>query len=114
MKFVWSILLLAALTVSAEVIEAETGKLDPAGAKIEENKDASGGQLVRMVGKYVMKPEAVKTDAPGLTVPFKIAAAGKYEIKLFVLSPTASKVDLRHFLRHFCIFNFRSNKFYFV
>ena len=90
MKFVWSILLLAAFTVSAEVIEAESGKLDPAGAKIEENKDASKGLLVRMVGKYVMKPEEVKTDAPGLTVPFKTAAAGKYEIKLTVFAATSS------------------------
>ena len=62
MRTVLSLLMFAAFSAGAEVIEAETGVLTPGAAKIQDLAGASGGRIVRMTGKNVMKPEAVKPE----------------------------------------------------
>lgn len=86
MKVGWSLLLAAAFAANAEVIEAEAGKLEAGTARIEENKDASGGKFVRLTGKDVMKTDAVKLDAPQIVIPFKVDADGTYRIVLYVFT----------------------------
>ena len=62
MRTVLSLLMFAAFSAGAEVIEAETGVLTTGAAKIQDLAGASGGRIVRMTGKNVMKPEAVKPE----------------------------------------------------
>ena len=87
MRSLLFLLMLAAFGVHAEVIEAETGKAGPT-ARIEAVPGASGGKLVRFPGKPVLKIGEIKTDAPELAVPFRVAADGNYEVVLYVFAAT--------------------------
>jgi len=83
MKIVRSLLLLAALAVNAEVIEAESGRLTPGMAKIETHDGASGGRIVRLTGRLVLKIEDVKTDPAQFVIPFTVPNKGAWGITLF-------------------------------
>ena len=83
MKLLTMFLLFAALGVNAEMIEAESGRITPGRARIEEYAGASGGKIVRTGGKSVMKIENLKTDPEQFVIPFTVPRKGTWGITLW-------------------------------